>query len=120
MRALALALLLSLTAGPSSAEEKPLTGEEIRALLPDILAVSETTRQTFAKNGDTVFEDGRRVTNGRWRIQDNFYCSTWPPGGGWRCYGVLFDKRDNGPDVIVWVDVENGERTINTILPKGQ
>ncbi len=120
MRLSALALCLLVAAGSAAAEERALEGDEIRTLLPGILAVGDTTRQTFAANGDTVFDDGRRVTNGRWRIQDNFYCSRWPPGGGWRCYRVLVDPKDGGPDLIVWIDAENGQRTVNTILPKGQ
>lgn len=103
------------------ADERKLNGAEITALLPDIIAIGETTRQTFESSGLTHYDDGRRPTVGRWRVQGDSYCSTWPPGDGWRCYGVRVDERaDNQPDLIIWVDTDLGDRTINTILPKGQ
>ena len=119
MRLLAIPLLL-LAVVLAQAEEGALSGPEIRTLLPGSVAQSKTTRQTFAENGDTAFDDGRRVSNGRLRVQEDFYCSLWPPGGGWRCYRVLVDEKAGGPDLIVWIDAENGERAINTILPKGR
>lgn len=84
-----LIVLLVLLSGPAAASgSRSLGGDEIRALLPTITAVSETTRQTFASNGDTLYTDPARTTNGRWRVQRDFYCSTWPPSDAWRCYGV--------------------------------
>jgi len=98
------------------AQERPLDGAEIRNLLPGIVAVGDGTRQTFEPHGDTLFDNGGRLSSGRWRIQDDFYCSRWPPGGGWRCYHVLVD--DGEPDRLIWVDAEENGRTINRILPR--
>ncbi|MCR9138379.1 MAG: hypothetical protein NXI27_20430 [Alphaproteobacteria bacterium] len=109
-----------LFASVSHAQERRLTGDEIATLLPDIIAIGETTRQTFESGGHTDFDDGRRRAVGRWRIQNDSYCSTWPPGNSWRCYHVLLDDRDDEPDLIIWIDTELGDRTVNTILPKGQ
>ena len=117
-----LIVLLVLLSGPAAASgSRSLGGDEIRALLPTITAVSETTRQTFASNGDTLYTDPARTTKGRWRVQRDFYCSTWPPSDAWRCYGVELETGDDRtPDRIIWIDVELGDRTINDILPAAQ
>ncbi len=118
MRWLLLALLFTV---PAEAAERRLGGAEITALLPEIVAIGETTRQTFERGGRTDFDDGRRPSVGRWRVQDDSYCSQWPPGDGWRCYHVFVDdKGGDQPDLIIWVDADLDERTINRILPKGQ
>ena len=117
MRCLSATVVL-LAGAAAASEARPLTGEEIRALLPTITAVTQTTRQTFAENGDTLFTDPGRTTKGRWRVQRDFYCSTWPPSDAWRCYGVeLLTGDGRTPDRIIWIDVELGDRTINDILP---
>lgn len=116
-----LAIVPVLFAAVSHAEERQLSGEDISALLPDIVALGETTRQTFETSGHTDYHDGQRLTAGRWRVQNDSYCSTWPPGDNWRCYHVLLDERGGGePDLIIWIDAELGDRTVNRILPKGQ
>jgi hypothetical protein len=117
-----LTILLSLLIVlPVQAAERRLSGAEINDLLPRILAKGETTGQTFETNGETEFMNGNRPSLGRWRVQNDFYCSSWPPGDGWRCYHVLVDEKSGDePNIIIWVDADLGERTINTILPKGQ
>ena len=111
--------LLILFSGPATASEtRTLTGDEIKSLLPTITAVTDTTRQTFAKNGDTLYTDPAQTTTGRWRVQRDFYCSTWPPSDAWRCYAVEFQKGNGqAPDRIIWTDVELGDRTVNDVLP---
>lgn len=117
-----LIVLLMLLAGPVAASEaRLLSGDEIRALLPTITAVTQTTRQTFASDGNTLYTDPARTTKGRWRVQRDFYCSTWPPSDAWRCYGVELEDGDaRTPDRIIWIDVELGDRTVNDILPGAQ
>ena len=112
-------VFLLLFAGPASASDaRKLTGEEIKTLLPTITAVTDTTRQTFARNGDTLYTDPARTTKGRWRVQRDFYCSTWPPSDSWRCYAVeLQASSGQRPDRIIWIDVELGDRSVNDILP---
>lgn len=116
-----LLILLLVCTSLAQAEERRLSGAEITTLLPGIVAMGDSTRQTFESNGQTDYDDGRRPTIGRWRVHNDSYCSTWPPGDSWRCYHVLVDDRaDNQPDLIIWVDADLGDRTINRILPKGQ
>ena len=105
----------------AAADERRLSGEEIAVLLPDITATTETTQQDFASDGGTAFKDAHRTSNGRWRVQGDFYCSTWPPSDAWRCYEVhVAPSKGNVPDIIIWIDAELGDRTVNSILPKAK
>lgn len=121
MRYVVFVVLMLVVTPVAASGARPLSGDEIRALLPTITAATETTRQTFAANGDTLYTDPARTTKGRWRVQRDFYCSTWPPSDAWRCYGVEFETGDDQtPDRIIWIDVELGDRTVNDILPGAQ
>ncbi len=117
-----LAVLFMLFSGSAAAsEERQLSGDEIAVLLPTITASIGSTNQTFATDGGTIFKVGTRISNGRWRVQGDFYCSTWPPSDAWRCYEVHFEKSEGkSPDRIIWVDAQLGNETINFILPKAQ
>ena len=120
MRYLAV-LFLVVSASAAASAERQLTGDEIGALLPTIAATTETTRQTFASDGNTDFIDTSRTRTGRWRVQGDFYCSMWPPSDAWRCYAVHLEKGAGGkPDSIIWTDAELGDRTVNTIVPTAQ
>jgi len=50
-------------------------------------------RQTFASDGETYYEEvnGFRPAFGRWRAQNDAYCSQWPPSDIWTCYKVSTD-----------------------------
>ena len=112
-------LMIAIFLAPAlvQAEERKLNGAEISDLLPKVLATSETTRQTFDRDGRTDFDDGRRPTVGRWRVQNDAYCSLWPPSDLWRCYDVLIDGGNGDePKKIIWIDIELNDRTVNTML----
>ncbi|MEM9105709.1 MAG: hypothetical protein AAGC96_08635 [Pseudomonadota bacterium] len=112
------AFLVLLAGSATASDARKLTGAEIKTLLPTITAVTDTTQQTFAENGDTLYTDPARTTKGRWRVQRDFYCSTWPPSDAWRCYAVeLQTGSEEIPDRIIWIDVELGDRSVNDILP---
>lgn len=114
-------LILMFCGTAAASEERRLSGDEIAALLPAITATTESTRQDFATDGGTEFKDAVRTSNGRWRVQGDFYCSTWPPSNAWRCYEVHVAQRAGSvPDVIIWIDAELGDRTVNSILPKAK
>ncbi|MEX3007404.1 hypothetical protein [Hoeflea sp. TYP-13] len=120
MRVLATLIVLFVSI-PALAEERRLSGKEIASLLPEITASIGSIKQTFAADGGTVFTQDGRVSNGRWRVRGDFYCSTWPPSGAWRCYEVHFEKSESeSPDRIIWVDAQLGDKTINFIMPKAQ
>ena len=104
--------LLMLASGPVQA--KLLTGEEIAELLPTIVAVGDQTSQIFSAAGATTYTDRGRASFGSWRVQDDKYCSQWPPAGGWSCYGVDFDAKTN---TLIWIGA-GGDRTVNQVEPK--
>ena len=113
-RTLLMAAAAVLMCKSAMAAPKLLSGEEIAALLPTIIALSPQSRQTFSAAGPTTYTDRGRDTFGSWRVQGDKYCSEWPPAGGWSCYAVEYD-----PDTatLIWID-GGGHRTINTVEPK--
>lgn len=92
----------------SSANERRLMGDEIRAIHADATAVEEQSaadrengeqpwRQDFFADGRTVyFEPGQgrppAPSEGRWDVWGNRYCSTWGSAGVWDCYNVYLDE----------------------------
>ncbi len=108
-----LSLPLILLAAPLSAEERKLTGAEIDALLPTIVALGDVTRQTFSARGATTYMDRGRDSYGSWAARGDQYCSQWPPANGWACYDVFVEG-----ETLIWVG-DSGHRTITTMKPKG-
>lgn len=86
----AAALLACLIAAPASAEWRALTGVEITAALTGRTLVYDGAWQEFAASGQTLYHAGRDSL-GRWRVEDDLYCSQWPPAEGWACYGMSRD-----------------------------
>lgn len=100
---ISLAFLIISTAA-TSAEESTLTGEEISNLLPTIKATGENYTQTFTKKGLTTYIYDGRPSEGRWMVQDNQYCSTWPPNNVIECYDV---RADTDKMTITWIGPRN-------------
>ncbi|MEP1206352.1 MAG: hypothetical protein ABJM29_17355 [Rhizobiaceae bacterium] len=97
---------------------KPLTSEEIAQLLPKIIAIGDQTSQIFSAAGATTYTDRGRASFGSWRVQDDKYCSQWPPAGGWSCYAVDYDETTK---VLIWIGGGgdgDGDRTVNRVEPK--
>jgi hypothetical protein len=91
MRNIVPLLLLTLIV-PAQAEEKPLTGDEIRAALSDRTVAGvdngKAWQQTFQKGGATFYAQGGAVSNGFWDVRGDEYCSQWPPSENWACYKI--------------------------------
>lgn len=85
-------MALAVVAGPIWAEDwHALTGAEITtALSSRVLAYQDGTTQNFFGDGRTLFEtaSGEGQSWGRWRVDGDLYCSTWPPSESWACYGL--------------------------------
>ncbi|WP_299703168.1 hypothetical protein [uncultured Tateyamaria sp.] len=81
------ALILTLMGSPAAAEDwEVMTGEQIRdALTGRTLAYPDTT-QDFRMSGRTLYIYKGRESWGYWRIEDDQYCSQWPPNDMWACY----------------------------------
>lgn len=86
------ALILSLLGSPLAAEEwMPMTGEEIRIALTGRTLVYPDTTQDFRESGRTLYVHKGRESWGYWRVEDDQYCSQWPPNDLWACYAM--DRR---------------------------
>ena len=87
-------LLLLIQALPAAADERPLSGAEIRAALADktvqgIAAGGKPYTQIFQKGGLTIYTVGPQASsNGFWEVRGDQYCSQWPPNESWSCYEV--------------------------------
>jgi len=68
----------------------PMSGAEIREALSERTLKYETAKQVFYASGRTLYDSGR-PSWGYWRIEDDAYCSQWPPNDLWACYKM--DRR---------------------------
>ncbi len=97
MRRLLVTAALCGTAMPAWSEAwRALTGPEIAAALTDrSLAYENGARQSFREGGGTTYRVGAGVSEGRWRVEEDRYCSNWPPAESWSCY-VLEREAETG------------------------
>lgn len=86
-RPLLLALLL---ASPACAEDwHALDGAAITAALQArVLRYEDGTTQNFFQDGRTLYEAGSGESWGKWWVEGDRYCSSWPPSDHPACYGV--------------------------------
>ncbi len=113
MRNFVLIWAILLAVSPAVAEPQKLNDAQIIDLLPNIIAVGASARQTFEADGNTLYGAGR-PSLGIWRATDGQYCSQWPPATKWVCFDVLYDKEAN---TITWVDA-TGNKEVNRIEPR--
>jgi hypothetical protein len=84
-----------------------MTGPEITQALSGTKLKYKTATQTFHASGKTLYNQSGRQSWGQWHVQQDKYCSTWPPQDLLACYHVerLGDKlrfvavTDNGETV---------------------
>ncbi|WP_299149513.1 hypothetical protein [uncultured Tateyamaria sp.] len=100
MRRFALIALIALPF-PAAADWTVLSGEEIRTALTGRTLEYKNARQDFRASGKTLYVTNGRDSWGNWRIEDDQYCSQWPPSDLWACYAM-----DRQGDVLRFV----GER----------
>ena len=82
----AIGVLLPLAAGAQDAWA-PLTGEEVREALTDRKLQYASAWQEFRASGRTLYNAGQDSW-GYWRLENDQYCSMWPPSDLWACYRV--------------------------------
>ncbi len=68
----------------------PMDGEEIREALTDRVLRYGTSWQDFRASGRTLYNAGADSW-GYWQVQNDQYCSQWPPSDLWACYAM--DRR---------------------------
>lgn len=84
-------VVLSLAAGPAASDDwRPLDGRAIAAALSGATLVYPTARQTFYASGRTLYDAGEESW-GFWSVEDDRYCSQWPPSDRWTCYVISED-----------------------------
>lgn len=68
----------------------PMNGDEIRQALSGRVLSYGRSWQDFRKSGRTLYNAGADSW-GYWRVQNDQYCSQWPPSDLWACYTM--DRR---------------------------
>jgi hypothetical protein len=95
MKRLLTASIVLLNGSAGMAAEAKLSGAEILSLLSDqTLAGAEAgskIEQIFQKGGLTLYTDNGAQSQGEWKVEEDQYCSVWPPSTFWACYDVLRD-----------------------------
>lgn len=104
------ALLLLCSTCLTLAEERKLKGAELKEFLPAIKASGQGSSQTFSEKGLTTYIFDGRPSEGRWMVQSDQYCSSWPPNDVIECYDVFIDE---DKQTIKWVGPRNAV-TLNT------
>lgn len=86
------AILAVAPAGMAFADWTALNGAEIEAALvgPVFVYDESGARQDFRESGRTLYTHGQ-PSWGYWRVEDDRYCSQWPPNDAWDCYDVSSD-----------------------------
>lgn len=101
MKWIVAAILAGLSGQATLAEEKALTTDEISALLVgqtvEGLHFGAHTRQYFSKSGLTLWykTDDATPSEGRYKIENNQYCSSWTglwADPEWGCYAIHHDE----------------------------
>ena len=88
-----MATVVALLCGPAIAEEwTSLDGAAIAAALSGReLVYAGGAKQSFRTDGGTTYSAGAGYSDGKWRVEEDAYCSNWPPSGSWSCYGLEQD-----------------------------
>jgi hypothetical protein len=93
---------------PAQAEDLEwtrLTGDEIRMSLTGRVLSYGANWQDFRSSGRTLYHSGAESW-GYWRVQDDQYCSQWPPSNLWACYDI-----DQSGDMLRFVGLEGDKET---------
>jgi hypothetical protein len=94
MKHLVFPILAVLMATPAEASEMKLSGSEITNLLKDrtlFAGASGEIEQIFQATGATIYSEKSATSIGHWKIENDQYCSAWPPSELWSCYDVFQD-----------------------------
>lgn len=81
-----------LAAGASAQDWRALNGAEIEHALTSRSLQYDGARQDFKPSGKTLYDAGE-ASWGNWRVDDDKYCSQWPPNSDWVCYAVDIHRR---------------------------
>jgi len=82
-----LALLIWPGSGIAAEGWTRLSGDEIRQALTGRTLQYDSAWQDFRASGKTLYNAGADSW-GNWQVQDDQYCSQWPPNDLWACYAM--------------------------------
>ena len=120
MRGFASTALLAFTIAASGAlaEETTLDHQAILDTLTGAVVEGSGWSQTFDRGGATAFISQGKTSTGRWDVEGDQYCSTWPPSDQWSCYRVA-SSVDGSVTTIIWISAD-GSRESARLLAKGK
>jgi hypothetical protein len=94
LKALIAALVLALPIS-ANADEALVKSPDLEKLFSDKslygTAAKAAVEQIFQKSGVTFYLENGTSSQGTWKIENNKYCSQWPPNPSWSCYDVMRD-----------------------------
>jgi hypothetical protein len=102
-----------LAANPCKADWVKLDNAGIEKALTARVLRYDQAAQNFYADGTTLYED-QRPSWGRWKAENDQYCSVWPPSDFWACYDleihadglqVRFIAKDGSSSVGKYVDL---------------
>jgi hypothetical protein len=86
---------LLVISAPALADERKLSGAEIKQALADHTLKGKGDNgewtQDFDPSGRTTYSQGNSNSPGTWQIKGDQYCSAWPPNPNLSCYDVTRD-----------------------------
>ena len=104
-----LAIALLFWSLPGQAAEIAVITPDLEKLLTDVslygFGDKAQVEQIFQKSGVTFYLENGNSSQGNWKIENNKYCSQWPPNPSWACYDVMRDG-----DAVTFVS-STGKRT---------
>ena len=118
VQASVLAAALAVCWGPGHADQRKLSGPQIKEMLEDGtvsgIQNGQAWTQDFRKGGMTVYRaDGESPSEGRWRAKADQFCSQWPPARAWVCYDIIREG-----DGILFVPADGGDVWRAAIQPE--
>lgn len=100
-------VVLGLVAPVQAEGWRPLDSAGIKAALAArVLGYPDGATQDLFQDGRTLYLVGDRASWGRWWVEDDRYCSSWPPSDVAACYLIAvqgLDVRFTGSDGSVTV-----------------
>jgi len=107
----ALSALIGVAGAAYGQEWRDLSGPEIGEALIGVTLEYDDAWQEFRADGSTLYNAGGDSL-GYWRVEQDRYCSQWPPRETWVCYGV---QQTGGS--LRFVDAAGGT-TAGRVLPR--
>jgi hypothetical protein len=88
MKAFVCLIMLAMGSPVFAEDWRALDGAGVaKALTSRVLQYKDNAQQDFFADGRTLYQT-RDSSWGKWRVDNDRYCSIWPPADGWACFSV--------------------------------